>query len=182
MKLAARCSSQKPDELLLVEPGDLAHGLDSALAELRGRHPPHAPEPLDRKRMQERQLAFGRHDEQTVGLGDAARDLREELRPRDAHGQREPDLLEHPAPQASGDLHRCAGDPFHSSHVEERFVDRQPLDERRHVVKDPIHGLARLGVGREARWHHDRLRAEPASLPAAHRRLDAERLGLVARR
>ena len=132
--------------------------------------------------MQERQLAFGRHDEQAVRLRDAARHLREELRPRDADRQREPDLLEHPAPQAGGDLHRRAGDPFHSSHVEERLVDRQPLDERRHVVEDPIHGLARLGVGREARRDDDRLRAEPASLSAAHRRLDAEGLGLVARR
>ena len=132
--------------------------------------------------MEERQLAFGRHDEQAVRLGDAARHLREELRPRDAHRQREPDLLEDPAPQAGGDLHRRAGDPLHAAHVEERLVDRQPLDQRRHVVEDPIHGLARLGVGREARRDHDRLRAEPASLPAAHRRLDAEGLGLVARR
>jgi hypothetical protein len=124
VELAARCSPQQPDELLFVEPGDLAHGLDPALAELRGRHPSDAPEPLDRKRMQERQLTLGRHDDQAVRLRDAAGNLREELRPRDADRQREPDLLEHPTPQAGGDLHRRAGDPFHSSHVEERLVDR----------------------------------------------------------
>ena len=55
-----------------------------------------------------------------------------------------------------------------------------PLDERRRVVEDPEHGLARLGVGRHARRDDDRLRAETARAPAAHRGADAERLGLVA--
>ena len=42
--------------------------------------------------MQELELAVGRHDEQPVGLRDAARDLGEELRPRDADRDRQPDL------------------------------------------------------------------------------------------
>ena len=42
--------------------------------------------------------------------------------------------------------------------------------------------LARLRVRRHPRRHDDRVRAQPARLPAAHRRADAERLRLVARR
>ena len=38
-------------------------------------------------------------DEEPVRLRDRARDLREELRPRDADGDRQPDLVEHAPPQ-----------------------------------------------------------------------------------
>ena len=70
----------------------------------------------------------------------------------------------------------------HPAHVEERLVDREPLDERRRVVEDLEHRLARLGVRRHARRDDDRVGAQPARLPAAHRGADAERLRLVARR
>ena len=73
---------------------------------------PDAPEPLDRQRVEERQLAVGRHDEQAVGLGHAARHLGEELGARHADGDRQPDLLEHLAPQPRGDLRRRARDPL----------------------------------------------------------------------
>ena len=92
-----------------------------------------------------------------------------------------PDPLAHLAPQALGDRHGRPGDPLHPAHVEERLVDREPLDQRRRVVEDAVHRPARLGVGREARLDDDRLRAQPARAPAAHRGADAERLGLVAR-
>ena len=81
--------------------------------------------------------ASGRHDQQAVGLRDAARDLREELRPRDADRDRQPDLLEHAAPQPRGDLRGRARDPLHPAHVEERLVDREPLDQRRRVARRP---------------------------------------------
>ena len=77
------------------------------------------------------------------------------------------------------------GSPASRSHpadVEERLVDRQALDERRRVVEHAVHGLARLRVGGEPRPDDDRLRAEPLRLRAAHRRVDAVRLRLVARR
>ena len=73
------------------------------------------------------------------------------------------------------------GDALHPANVEERLVDRQPLDERRRVVEDRVESLARLGVRRHPRRHDDRVGAEPARLPAAHRRPDAARLRLVAR-
>ena len=58
------------------------------------------------------------------------------------------------------------------AHVEERLVDRQPLDERRVVLEDAVDRLARLGVGRHARRHDDGVRAEPPRRAPAHRRAD----------
>ena len=75
---------------------------------LRGGDRADAPEPLDRQRVEEVELAVGRHHEQAVGLGHAARDLGEELGPRDADRDRQADLLAHLAPQPHGDLRRRA--------------------------------------------------------------------------
>src|SRR6266545_6303553 len=66
--------------------------------------------------------------------------------------------------------------------VEERLVDRQPLDQRRRVLEDPVDGLAHLGVRGHARGNHDRLRAQATRLSTPHRRADAIGLGLVAGR
>ena len=63
-----------------------------------------APQPLDRQRVQEGELAVGRHHQQAVGLGHAAGHLGQELRPGDADGDRQPDLLAHLAAQPHGDL------------------------------------------------------------------------------
>ncbi len=92
-----------------------------------------------------------------------------------------PTSLAHPLAQPRGDLHRRAGDPPHPAHVEERLVDRHPLDHRRHVVEDPEDLLARRRIGLEARRHDDHVRAQLPRLPPRHRRLDPERLRLVAR-
>ena len=52
-----------------------------------------APEPLHLERVEERELPVRRHDEEPVGLRHAARDLGEELRPRDADRDRQAHLL-----------------------------------------------------------------------------------------
>ena len=56
-----------------------------------------------------------------------------------------------------------------------------PSTKRGGVLEHPIHGLARLRVGRHPRRDDDRVRAEAARPAPAHRRLDAVGLGLVAR-
>ena len=132
--------------------------------------------------MQERQLALGRNDEESVRLRHGARHLGEELRAGDAHGEGQPDPLARPLPQADGDLPRCAGDPLHAADVEERLVDRQPLDGRRRVLEQGVESLARLGVGGHPRRDDDRVRAEPERPAPTHRRPHAVRLRLVARR
>ena len=57
-----------------------------------------APQPLDGQRVEERELAVGWHHEQTVGFGDTARDLGEELGAGHPDRDREPDPFEHVAP------------------------------------------------------------------------------------
>ena len=143
---------------------------------------PDAPEPLDRQRMEEGELAVGRHHEQTVGLRHATRHLGEELRPGHPDGDRQTDLLENLASQPHCDLGGGARDPSQPAHIEERLVDRESLDQRRRVFEHPEHRLARLGVRRHPGRDHDRLRAQAAGLCSAHRGADAACLGLVAGR
>ena len=64
-------------------------------------------------------------------------------------------------PQPDRDLLRRAGDPPQAADVEERLVDRDPLDERRGVVEDVEHRPARLGVGGQARLDEHGVRAQP---------------------
>ena len=64
-----------------------------SVSELVRRDRAHAPEPLDRQRVEELELAVRRNDQEAVRLGDAARHLREELRPRHADRDREADAL-----------------------------------------------------------------------------------------
>ena len=131
--------------------------------------------------MEELELAVGRDDEQAVRLRDAARDLREELRARDADGDRQPDLLEDGAAEPERDLARSPRDPLEPADVEERLVDRDALDDGRDVVEHAEDGLARVDVGAEAGLDDDRLRAQAPRPRLAHRGADAVRLRLVAR-
>ena len=139
------------------------------------------PEPLDRQRVQELLLAVRRHPQQAVGLADGAGHLGEVLGAGDADRDRQPDLVAHPSPQRRADRLGIPDQPAQPADVEERLVDRDALDQRRGVVEDLEDRAARLDVRREARRHHERVRAQPLRLPPAHRRLHAVRLGLVAR-
>ena len=170
------------DEQRLVEPGHLADGRDPDGVEPGGGDPAHPPQPLDREGMEEAELLVRRHHEQAVRLRDPARDLGEELRPRHADRDRQADALEHVPAQPRGDLGRRAGEPPQPANVEERLVDREPLDQRGRVLEHLEHGLAGLGVGRHPRLDDHRVRAEPARTGAAHRGADAVRLRLVAGR
>ena len=97
MKVPARRASEHVDEEPFVEPRNLADGPETPAVELRRRHSPDSPEPFDGQRMQEAELVVRRHDEQPVRLRDGARHLREELRSRDSHGDRQPYLARGPA-------------------------------------------------------------------------------------
>ena len=106
------------------------------------------------------------------GFATAARHLREELRSGDADRDRQPDLVEHPPRGAAPRSRWRSREPLEPANVEERLVDREPLDERRGVLEDREHRLARLRVRGHPRADDDRVRAEPPRLPAAHRRPD----------
>src|SRR5512132_2101175 len=182
MQMAARRPAEHANERRFAERRNLRHGLDGPFAELGRGDRSDAPEALDREGVQEGQLAVGGNHQQSVGLRDPARDLGEELRPGNAHRDGEPQLLEDLPPEPDGDLGGRSRDPPQPADVEEGLVDRQPLDERRRVAEHLEERLAGFAVRVHARANDDGLRAEPASERAAHRRSDAERLRLVARR
>ena len=149
--------------------------------ELRLRDRSDAPQPLDRQRVQELDLAIRRHDQQPVRLGRRARDLGQVLRARDAHGDRQPDLAAHPFAQPRRDRRRRSRDAFEAADVEERLVDRDALHVGSGVPEDVEDRLARLDVRVEVRRHHDEVRTQAPRRRATHRRADAAGLGLVAR-
>ena len=109
----------------------------------------------------------GAHDEQAVGLGHAARHLGQELRPRDADGDRQTDPLAHVAPQPHRDLDGRAGDPL-PCRARRGTPRRSRAPRRADVVSSNTANTALLASeyacmrGRD----HDRLRAQPPGLPA----------------
>ena len=137
VEVAPESVPEDRDQGDLRQRGELVHLHDADPVELCRGGRADAPEPLDRQRVQERELALGRDDEQSVGLGHGARDLGERIRPRDADGERQADPLADVATQAAGDLLRRAADPVEPADVEERLVDRQPLDRRGGSLEDP---------------------------------------------
>ena len=181
VQLRPHAAAEHRDERGLVRRRDLADGRDADAVQLLGRDVPDSPQTLDGKRVQERELAVGRHDEQAVRLRNAARDLGEELRARDADRDRETDMRPSVAPQSHGDVGRRARQAAHAAHVEECLVDRKPLDDRRRVLEDAEERLARVRVRGHARRDDDRVGAETARLPSTHRGANAVRLRLVAR-
>ena len=155
---------------------------DAALAQLVGGDRPDAPQPLDRQRVEEVELAVGRHDEQPVGLGDAARDLGEELRAGDADGDR----AGRPA-RSTSRRNRAAistGVPGHAAQaadVEERLVDRDPLDERGRVARrSRTPPCSPRSTPTSAARRRSPAGTAARACRAAHRGADAEGLGLVA--
>jgi hypothetical protein len=99
--------------------------------------------------MQDRELAVGRHDGQAVGLGHAARDLREELRRATPTEIGNPNQLAHVAPEPHIDLGRRAGEPLHSADVEERLVDRHPFQAGRGCYHSNRSLTKEIGCARE---------------------------------
>jgi hypothetical protein len=92
MEMPARGPTEHRDERRLCQPRHLADLPDPTVTELVGGHGPDAPEALDRQRVQEFELSLRRHEQDAVGLGDAARHLGQELGPRhpDRDGQTDP--------------------------------------------------------------------------------------------
>ena len=175
-------AAEHGDERRLTELGDVPDGADAAAVKLGGRDEADAPEALDRQRVEEGEARGRRHDEQAVRLRHAARHLGQELRPRDADGDRQADLVEHAPTKLGGNLGGRACDALQSTNIEEGLVDREPFDERGRVLEDGEDGLARVAVGRHPRRHDDCMGAEAVRLPPAHRRPYAVGLRLVARR
>ena len=91
-------------ERRLAQLGDVGDRLDAVRVQLLGGLGADAPQPAHRQRVQERQLAVGRDQQQPVGLGLLAGDLGEELGACDADGDRQADPVANLRPQPGGDL------------------------------------------------------------------------------
>ena len=161
---------------------DLRHRGDAAFAELGGGHRPDAPQTLDRQRVQELELALGRHDEQTIGLGHRTGHLGQELRARDADRDRQPNLLPDVPSQAGRDLGRSPRYVVQSPDVEKRLIDGDAFHHRCRLLEDLEHRLTRFAIGRHAGRDDAELGAQSPSPGAAHRGSYAVGLGLVAGR
>ena len=143
---------------------------------------PDAPQPLDRQRVQERELAVGRHHQQPVGLGHAAGHLGQELGAGHPDGDGQADLLAHRCAAAGRDRARASPDTRRSPPTSRNASSIESRSTTGAVsLEDVEHGLAGLGVGRQPRRHDHGLRAAAAAPPPAHRGAHAARPGLVAR-
>jgi hypothetical protein len=180
VEVPARRAAEDRDQRVLVESRHIGDGRERSLAQLLRGDRADPPEPFDGKGMEEAELVVDRHHEQAVRFGDAARDLRQELRARHADRDRDADALAHLGAEPHRDLGRRSGDALEPADVEERLVDREALDQWRRVAEHVEHRVAGFAVRLHPWTDHDRLWAHPACLCLAHRGVHAEGLGLVA--
>lgn len=130
--------------------------------------------------MEEAELGAARDHQQSVGLGHSAGYLGEELGAGDPDGDGQPDPLADLAPQACGDLDGRPRVALQPADVEERLVDRDPLDQRCGLVEHLEDRPARVGIRGHPRWDDYCLWTQATGLRATHRRSYAARLRRVA--
>ena len=102
--VVAAARSEDRDERRLRHRRDVADRVHAAGVELGRGLGADAPDPLDRQRVQERELAIGRHHEQPVRLRHRTGDLGEELRAGDPDADRQVDAFPHLLAQPDRDL------------------------------------------------------------------------------
>ena len=85
--------AEAPLEEVLRQRRQVADRPDAVLAQHRRRLRADAPQPRDRQRREELGLGARRDDDQPVRLAEVGGDLGDELRPRDADRDRQPDLV-----------------------------------------------------------------------------------------
>ena len=159
--------------------GDVADGDQAQPVEHRAGLLPHAVELADVERVEELRDPLGRHHHDPVGLGQLAAELGDRRRGRDPHRAGDPLLVVDDRPQLLGDLERGAEPSGRTADVEERLVEREHLDQRRHPAEGLDHRARDRGEDVEVGRDHHRLRAEPAGAGHRHRRADAVLAGEV---
>ena len=130
--------------------------------------------------MQELELLVGVDDKQSIGLPDTTGHLRQELRAGNAHRDRQRDLPGHINAEPCRDLLRRSGQSQQATDVQKGLVDRDPFNERCHILEDLEHRLARLRIGIEVRVDEDQLGAQTLRCIPRHWRVHPEPLGLIA--
>jgi hypothetical protein len=120
-------------------------------------------------------------DDHAVRLGELAHDLGEELRGRHADRCGEAGLVKNAHAEVHGDFATGTEAATRATHVEERLVDRERLDQRGDRAEDRHHFAALRFVLVEARWEEHGLRAGASCPRHRHRRSDAVGARFVAR-
>ena len=142
-----------------------------------------APQPRDRQRREERRLLARRHDDQAVRLAQVRRDLGHELRRRDADRGGQPDLVADLVLDPARDR-RAVAEQVRTTPVTSRNASSieigstSGVNRRRTAITSRLRLLVAPPVDRQ---EHP-VGAAPAGLAQRHRRVDAERARLVARR
>ncbi len=177
------------DDDLLVQRGQLTNRPDADVVQPLRRRRTDTPERLDGQRVEERQLVVRPDDDDarprppagTVGrrLRRPRRQLGDHLRPADADGAVERQPVADALADLVGNRLRRAEQPPRPGHVEERLVEADRFDERRHRQQDVAEHLAHRRVAGVVTVDEDRVRAELPGPQRRHRRVDAERPGLV---
>ena len=135
----------------------------------------------DGQRMEKTQLGLGLDNHQTVRLGNPAGDLRQKLGAGNSYGYHEPGLGTHIAPELNSNL-ACGPEKAHRSrYIQERFIDRYLLYQRRKRATDFEDDLGKPGVVVVAAIDDDELRTQSASTPEGHCGAHSECPRLVAR-
>jgi len=156
--------------------------LDPLRAQFFGGHRADAPERVDRELLKKRLDAIGTDDGEPVGLLPAGRDLGEELVGGDPGRRGQSDVRADPLLESPCDRRRERLTPRVLGHVEVRLVERQRLDERRHLAENREHRIGRRLVAGEVGTDDEEGGAEAHGAGHRHRRVDAEGARLVAGR
>ena len=138
-----------------------------------------APEPLDRQRIEELLHLVRLHDDQGVGLLQVAGDLGQELVGGHAHRGHQPQLLADRLLDLPPDLDRRAEQVLAAGHVQEGFVQRQRLHQRREPLEDFADLAGDFGVVVDPGRQVDAVRAEPMGGGGGHGTVDAVLAGDV---
>ena len=158
--------------------GEIAERAIAHCAQFLGSLRTDTPHALDRKRRKEAANVLG-HDREPVGLVEIGRNLRDELARRDTGRRGELELLLDVCFDRARNGDPIAEQRLARGHIEERFIDGQPFDERRVPTKDLEDLRAHLAVAVATRLDNDRVRTLPQRFHHRHRGVRTERARLV---
>ena len=136
VEVVTRGVAERAHERVLGDGGEVADGLDAERGEAAFGRRAHTPEAAHRQRVQHAELGARLHLEETVGLGEIAGQLGEQLGGGDAHRDGEPGLGLHPGADGPCDVGPGAVDAADAGDVEERLVERDGFDQRRVRAQD----------------------------------------------
>jgi hypothetical protein len=147
---------------------DLADRLYPQALECLSGNEAYAPQPADRKGIEELLHPAGLNHHEPVRLLQVAGNLSQELVGRHAHRRHQPQTLADLLLDAAADFHGRAEQRLRARDVQERLVQRQWLDEGSERAQDLPDLFRNLGVVVQPRRQHDRVRAEPPGGGGGH--------------